>query len=310
MKSIGPSNYNYITSNANILVQILIHLNSFIDRDIKKEADRQGLPVAMILFDEWGTSGQIRPTVEHLYKLLNLIPLYRASDYIAENILKISPAERPLNGPGHRIDISLPTPICNNEIIDNMLDGQPTPGTSAIERDTVPGENQDIPRLNNSFKKINVIPETPSTQSPSTKLTTVTETNKENESETNGMEIGSDWSVAKSADIPKCIKENNFTARDSGLVKLDDNTPDRVNEPSEFDWRPVNSGDIPQCINGSISTARNSVKSNNNASGRMNSVDSADPQKSIENSHSTRDNWSSTTPRCIMDPPVEVGISM
>lgn len=256
----------------------------FIDRDIEDEARRQGNPVAMVLFDEWGTSGQNRPTVEHLYKLLNQIPLYRASDYIAENILKIPPPERPPNGPGHRIDISLPIPNYNIDIIDRMLDGQPTPGTSAIERSSVPEENQDIPRLNNSFKKINVIPETTSTKSQSTKMTSVTETDQAQESSRSDT-IGVD-PLDLSPNIPS----------------------ERIIETSGSNWSSVNSSDLPRCINGSISSAHdlNSVKSNNNVPGRINDPTARDCSSENSNSYSLRDNWSSTAgenPRCIMDSP-------
>lgn len=235
----------------------------------------------MVLFDEWGTSGQSRPTVEHLYKLLNQIPLYRASDYIAEKILKIPPPERPQNGPGHKIDISLPTPSCNIELFNRVLDGQPTPGTSAIERGSIPGENQDNPRNNYSLQKRNVIPDTPSTESESTKTTTVTETDKENRPETNCIEIG--------------IHDQAQRSSESGP-----NIPEYPNVPSEC-WSLVDIDDLPRCVlNPSISIAGNSrsEKLDNNAG------NSADLPKTMENSYCLNDNWSSNVgniPVCITD---------
>ena len=40
-----------------------------------------------ILIDEWGTSGKVRPTVEDLYLLCDELQLYRASDFILENMM-------------------------------------------------------------------------------------------------------------------------------------------------------------------------------------------------------------------------------
>lgn len=228
----------------------------------------------MILFDEWGTSGQNRPTIEHLYKLLNQIPLYRASDYIAENILKIPPPERPMNGPGRRIDISLPTPSYNIDKVDIMLDGQPTPGTSAIERRSLLGENMDISTIDNSFKKRNVIPTPPSNGSQPTIITTVMDSDKENGPETPELinECSrSDWSSVQLNEIPKCM-ESIFSAGNSSSVKSDNNAPELITECSRPDWSSVNSGNVPICIFESISSAHDSgtVISDNNASGRIN----------------------------------------
>lgn len=266
----------------------------------------------MVLFDEWGTSGQNRPTVDHLYRLLNQIPLYRASDYIAKNILNIPPPERPPKGPGHRIDISLPTPSYDSDAVGRMLDGQPTPGTSALELGSIPGDNQDIPRLNKSFKKMDV---SPSTESQSTKITTVTETDEENGPETNGIE-------QKTSDQ---AQEGSSGSRVNEINPLDmfPNIPSEdINRAS--DWRSVHSAEIPQCF--SITSGRDldSAKPDNNAQNciidplarEYSSVNSADPLKSIKNSYSSID-WSSNAgeiPRCIMeestnsyvpDPPVE-----
>lgn len=42
----------------------------------------------MILLDEWGTSGHVRPTVDHLFTLLMRLELYRAADFVAVQMLK------------------------------------------------------------------------------------------------------------------------------------------------------------------------------------------------------------------------------
>ena len=40
-----------------------------------------------VLIDEWGTSGRIRPTVQDLYLLCDRLELFRAADFILENLL-------------------------------------------------------------------------------------------------------------------------------------------------------------------------------------------------------------------------------
>lgn len=61
----------------------------------------------MILIDEWGSSGKLRPTVGHLLQLLIKLELFLAADYVAEVLLKEPPPERPAQGPAARIDITL-----------------------------------------------------------------------------------------------------------------------------------------------------------------------------------------------------------
>jgi len=56
-----------------------------------------------ILLDEWSTSGRIRPTVETLFDLLQECQLFRAADYVAEEILNIPIPLRPAQGPAQVI---------------------------------------------------------------------------------------------------------------------------------------------------------------------------------------------------------------
>jgi len=61
------------------------------------KANAATLTGAEILFDEWGTSGRKRPTLNTLVHLLTQLKLYRAADYVAVNILGGAPVERPPN---------------------------------------------------------------------------------------------------------------------------------------------------------------------------------------------------------------------
>lgn len=64
---------------------------------------------AEILLDEWSTSGRVRPTGETLYELLQECQLFRAADYVATEILCISPPVRPPDGPAKTVPPPLPS---------------------------------------------------------------------------------------------------------------------------------------------------------------------------------------------------------
>jgi len=63
---------------------------------IDKHSKQTGKPGMEILLDEWGTSGRIRPTVEDLFRLCEGLELFRASDYILEDLLGGVPAGEPV----------------------------------------------------------------------------------------------------------------------------------------------------------------------------------------------------------------------
>lgn len=65
---------------------------SMVEREAKANASK--LTATEILFDEWGTSGRKRPTLQTLMDLLAELKLYRAADYISMNILGGVPVER------------------------------------------------------------------------------------------------------------------------------------------------------------------------------------------------------------------------
>ncbi|XP_066251387.1 interleukin-1 receptor-associated kinase 4-like isoform X2 [Euwallacea similis] len=68
-----------------------------------------------ILFDEWGTSDRIRPSLGHLKYLLVKTELFRAADYVA-NLLGEEPAPRPNEGPAAPISLSLVNEKLQNDI--------------------------------------------------------------------------------------------------------------------------------------------------------------------------------------------------
>lgn len=65
---------------------------SMVEREAKANVAK--LTASEILFDEWGTSGRRRPTLQTLMDLLAELKLYRAADYISMNILGGTPVER------------------------------------------------------------------------------------------------------------------------------------------------------------------------------------------------------------------------
>lgn len=56
-------------------------------RIIETVSNKQGRTPTEILFDEWGTSGRVRPTVGNLLDLLIKVQLMRAADYVAIKLL-------------------------------------------------------------------------------------------------------------------------------------------------------------------------------------------------------------------------------
>jgi len=62
---------------------------------IDKQSKQTGKPGMDILLDEWGTSGEIRPTVGDLFILCDSLQLYRVSDFILQEFLGGVPVGEP-----------------------------------------------------------------------------------------------------------------------------------------------------------------------------------------------------------------------
>lgn len=67
-----PLSYKYSTDHINII------------DNHSRQTGKTGMDV---LIDEWGTSGRVRPTVDDLYLLCESLELFRAADFILENML-------------------------------------------------------------------------------------------------------------------------------------------------------------------------------------------------------------------------------
>lgn len=87
----------------------------------------------MILLDEWGTSGRKRATVSDLLNVLVKVELFRAADFIAENVLAETRPERPANGPSARYPIIDPE-LLERQDIDSFLNQAAYPNTTNLER--------------------------------------------------------------------------------------------------------------------------------------------------------------------------------
>ncbi|XP_011191808.2 protein Tube [Zeugodacus cucurbitae] len=100
-----------------------------------EEATRQtsGCYFAEILIQEWSTSGRKheRPTVGLLLQLLIKADLWNAADFVAEHFLNEPPPERPLEGPGAKVDISIPTE-CLGSVVDFVNDSVGYPDTETL----------------------------------------------------------------------------------------------------------------------------------------------------------------------------------
>ncbi|XP_055597857.1 uncharacterized protein LOC129747589 isoform X1 [Uranotaenia lowii] len=99
------------------------------EEDLKEVATRQGSSPILLLFEEWGTSGRKRPTLNHLYQLLITAELFRAADYIADNFLKIARPVRPSKGPAAEVD----TELVLQELLEKDLDRISYPNSSQLQ---------------------------------------------------------------------------------------------------------------------------------------------------------------------------------
>lgn len=90
------------------------------------------------MFEEWGTSGRSRPTIGHLLQLLVRIEYFRAADYVAVDILKEDPPQRPQYGPAAVIDTNIPEEVLQREI-ESQLDNLYYPNTESLNAN-VPSE--------------------------------------------------------------------------------------------------------------------------------------------------------------------------
>ncbi|CAB3366677.1 Hypothetical predicted protein [Cloeon dipterum] len=73
---------------------------TIIEREARAKPE---LRAAEILFEEWGTSGRKRPTLQNLMDTLAQLQLYRAADFVSMNILGGAPVKR--------LEINLPHEI-------------------------------------------------------------------------------------------------------------------------------------------------------------------------------------------------------
>ncbi|XP_075971424.1 uncharacterized protein LOC142973519 [Anticarsia gemmatalis] len=79
---------------------------------------------AEVLFDEWGTSGRVRPTLDTLMKILQQAQIFRAADEVARMIGEPAPP-RPVDGPAAAITINL-TNLINEESVEQRLNSMRT----------------------------------------------------------------------------------------------------------------------------------------------------------------------------------------
>lgn len=122
----------------------------------------------MLLFEEWATSGRQRPTIQHLYELLISLPLFRAADYIAEEILHIQRPNRPDTGPARRIDITLPESGIDSNRMRDFSKPYCYPNTTSIENPeygTNHGNQYKSRENSSSYNNKSIIVDSPRNQS-------------------------------------------------------------------------------------------------------------------------------------------------
>ncbi|XP_058453322.1 uncharacterized protein LOC131431552 [Malaya genurostris] len=101
------------------------------EQELDSYCERQRISRACQLLEEWGTSGkkEKRPQLGHLLQLLIKGNLFRAADYVAKDLLKDAPPERPSCGPAAPIDIDR---VLDGEL-EKMLDAASYPNSTALQ---------------------------------------------------------------------------------------------------------------------------------------------------------------------------------
>lgn len=87
----------------------------------------------MILLEEWGTSGKKRATVGDLLDLLVHVELFRAADYVAQDLLDEARPARPTTGPAAPYPIIDPDEL-ELQAIGSFIGHAQYPDTSALGR--------------------------------------------------------------------------------------------------------------------------------------------------------------------------------
>ncbi|XP_039275902.1 interleukin-1 receptor-associated kinase 4 [Nilaparvata lugens] len=72
---------------------------------------KQQRPCSQIFLEEWGTSGKNRPRLSSLLRFLVKAELFRAAEFVAVDLLKEDPPQRPSSGPAARVQIPDPDQI-------------------------------------------------------------------------------------------------------------------------------------------------------------------------------------------------------
>ncbi|XP_046832726.1 uncharacterized protein DDB_G0274353 isoform X2 [Vespa crabro] len=99
---------------------------SIIDQVAQKHREN----AAKIFLEEWSTMGRLRPKLQNLLDLLTKAELFRAADYVANEILKVDLPKRPEYGPAAVVDISdetLAKLMNDNTKLDNDKDDKSSP---------------------------------------------------------------------------------------------------------------------------------------------------------------------------------------
>ncbi|KAJ8727407.1 hypothetical protein PYW07_001526 [Mythimna separata] len=116
-------------------------------KSIEEHARNTNRKCAEVLFDEWGTSGRVRPTLEVLMNILNQAQIFRAVDEIAR-MLGEPPPPRPLEGPGAPIPINL-TALLNDESVEQRLNSM-----ASIESDNLHNSSHDQVACNRTTRQL------------------------------------------------------------------------------------------------------------------------------------------------------------
>lgn len=225
---------------------MITHSFTFVSRLVENASLKMGRDCTEILFHEWGTTGPVLPTLGHLLYLLKKAELFRAAEYVAVDLLKQDPPERPKEGPAAPVTIIKPDPKAYvEEILDQM-----TYSSSLIENVNSPSLDTNINYSQESTKaarpKDIVIPKIVISESPDAtpdtpsafRVPLVVPRNRESEvSDSNNENVVSDAPVPLISDLLQ------GEARNSGVISSDTVSSVGETERSESDMLKFSSSD-------------------------------------------------------------------
>ncbi|KAK0167843.1 hypothetical protein PV327_001700 [Microctonus hyperodae] len=243
---------------------------------IENAATKQPRTASEIFLDEWGTMGRKRPTIKMAIDLLVEAEIFRAADFLAVEVLKGSPPDRPSKGPAAQIKIpddifnygnQQDNPFDTNSNIEYnstaILDDHNVDDTVCSDnyRTTLPLYLNNNSRViegqfsdSNIFNQPNIIANelSDSGSSDLIKFCSDDDESKKNEMDRNNILNESNLDVAN--DVNNWNEQSTSYLPNLSILKLDSPKHETVDEVINFPTE-LASSELPLCVNNRITVS-------------------------------------------------------